>query len=245
MSSSITEERNRGRSYEVYSGILYTALPSACLKACILQIVLGASQALCALLLLLLLLPRILEWSLPPKLYRKISRIVCEQSGQNKDGVNGVGASAMGVALLWKTALAEANAEHDVTQGWPCLEQVFLFRDAGLLHYVDDICPSNELLKEAWNEGLNGWEISGMRMPTDKHNILPSIMLFDLVHDGFDLFTWARSCRTEAKTEQRVWFSSISTLYVETVGLDSVMIHKLLSFEGKMTECPSCAIHRR
>ena len=117
MSSSIIEERNRRRLNEVYSGILYRALPSACLKACILQIFLGASQALCA--LLLLLLPPLLEWSLPPKLYGKITRIVCEQSGQNKDGVNGVGASAMGVALLWKTVLAEANAEHDVGQGWP------------------------------------------------------------------------------------------------------------------------------
>ena len=78
MSSSIREERNRRRSYLVYSRILHAALPSACLEACILQIFLGTSQALCALLLLLLLLPPLLECSLPPKLYRKITRIICE-----------------------------------------------------------------------------------------------------------------------------------------------------------------------
>lgn len=69
-------------SYEVYSGFLYTALSSTCLKACTLQVFVGASQALCALLLLPLLLPPFLEWWLPPKLYRKITRVVCEQSGQ-------------------------------------------------------------------------------------------------------------------------------------------------------------------
>lgn len=80
----------------------------------------------------------------------------------------------MGESVLWKTVVAEDNAEHHVGQGWPRLEQVLLFRDAGLLHFVDDICPSNDVLKEAWHGGLNGW----------------IIMLFDLVHDGFELFTW-------------------------------------------------------
>ena len=172
------------------------------MKTCILQILSGASQALYALLLFLLLLPPLLEGSLPPKFYRRIFRIVREQSSQNKDGVDGVGTSAMGVAFLWKTVLAEANAEHNVGQRWPGLEQVFLVGDTDLLHYVDDICPSNKLLKEAWKEGLNGRKISRMRMPSDKHNVLPSIMPSDLVHNGFDLFTWARGDGTEAKPEQ-------------------------------------------
>ena len=74
-------------------------------------------------------------------------------------------------------------------------------------------------------------------MPTDKHDMLASVALFNAINNVFRLSAGVRRLDSGPKGKWGLWFSSTPALYLQATGLDLVSFHEFLRFEGRRREC--------
>ena len=65
-----------------------------------------------------------------------------------------------------------------------------------------------------------------------------------LSNDALDVFPTVRSLDVGSEGELRMWFSPISTLYKEAMGLYSVSLGEYLGIEGRWRKLPGEEIGR-